>query len=75
MYLIVSYCCLLMDETVEHLVINEYTGKWTCPRCLKHYSKNYRYKNHIGKCLSHNMKMDYQAEVSQMAIYELKQEL
>ena len=50
-------------------------ARWTCPHCLKSYSKNYRYKNHIAKCVSHNMKLDAQEEVSQMAIDELKQQL
>ena len=55
--------------------MEEKAETWTCPHCLKTYSKNYRYKNHITKCVSHNLKLVQQAEVSQMVIAELKQEL
>ena len=50
-------------------------GRWSCPHCLKTYSKSYRYKTHITRCLSHNLKLDCQAEISQITMGEMKQEL
>ena len=45
--------------------------KWCCPHCKKIYSKNYKYKLHLKRCLCFKPINDYH----QKAIIEIKQEL
>ena len=45
--------------------------KWSCPHCLKSYSKNYKYKIHLNKCLIYQQN----CKTIQNVMVELKQEL
>ena len=49
--------------------------KWTCPHCKKHYSKNYKYKTHLEKCLVYQSMCERQYDVLLEIKSDLKQQL
>jgi hypothetical protein len=59
--------------TTEQLEINSETnnGKWTCKHCLRSYSKNYKHKKHLEKCLVYQERCNIEYDV----MLELKNEL
>ena len=49
-------------------------NKWTCPHCMKHYSKNYKYKKHLEKCIVYQSTCEQQKNVLLDIKTELKQQ-
>ena len=50
-------------------------NKWCCPKCGKYYSKNYKYKTHLIRCLVHQEKLEKEYDVMVEVKQELKDEL
>ncbi len=49
---------------VDHTELNNtQIVKWTCPHCMKHYSKNYKYKKHLEKCIVYQSTCEQQYNV------------
>ena len=55
----------------KKIVVVVDSPKWSCPHCLKSYSKNYKYKIHLNKCLIYQQN----CKTIQNVMVELKQEL
>jgi len=45
--------------------------RWTCKFCHKSFSHNYKFKNHLSRCLVYNEKAEKEYDV----MVELKEEL
>ena len=50
-------------------------NRWTCKFCHKSFSPNYKYKNHLSKCLVYTEKIKKEQEIMLELKQELKQEL
>ena len=61
-----------MVDEVE--VNNAGNIKWICPHCKKHYSKNYKYKKHLEKCIVYQSTLEQQYDVLLEIKMELKQQ-
>ena len=61
-----------MVDEVE--VNNAGNIKWICPHCKKHYSKNYKYKKHLDKCIVYQSTLEQQYDVLLEIKTELKQQ-
>lgn len=49
--------------------------KWTCKHCHKTYSKNYKYKVHLTKCLVHQERCNMEQEMLTELRNEFKTQL
>ena len=59
----------VMCESKKKVVVDN--SKWSCPHCFKLYSKTYKYKTHLIKCLIYQQN----CKTIQNVMVELKQEL
>ena len=50
-------------------------NRWTCKFCFKTFSPNYKYKNHLSRCLVHQEKMECENSMLSELKDELKEEL
>ena len=50
-------------------------NRWTCKFCHKSYSNNYKYKNHLSRCLVYTEKTEKEYDVMLELKQELKEEL
>ena len=48
--------------------------RWTCKFCHKPFSHNYKFKNHLSRCLVYNEKAEKEYDVM-VELKELKEEL
>ena len=55
-------------------ILEDNNHKWTCPHCKKHFSKNYKYKKHLDKCLVYQSMCERQYDVLLEIKSELKQQ-
>ena len=63
---------MTLNENNEY---NENNDKWCCPHCKKTYSKTYRYKTHLIRCLVHTENANTYNDMSSDMLLELKHEL
>jgi len=49
--------------------------RWTCKFCHKSFSHNYKFKNHLSRCLVYNEKAEKEYDVMVELKEELKEEL
>jgi len=62
--------------TTDNTSINLESNKtWICPHCKKTYSKNYKYKVHLKKCLVHQDHLDTKYSLMGDLMNDLKEEL
>ena len=61
-----------MEDQTELNITNNL--KWTCPHCMKHYSKNYKYKKHLERCIVYQSTCEQQKNVLLDIKTELKQQ-
>ena len=54
---------------------DEEHNRWTCKFCHKSYSNNYKYKNHLSRCLVYTEKTEKEYDVMLELKQELKEEL
>ena len=54
---------------------DEAHNRWTCKFCHKSYSNNYKYKNHLSRCLVYTEKTEKEYDVMVELRQELKEEL
>ena len=57
------------------LIIMVEEDRWTCKFCHKSFSPNYKFKNHLSRCLVHTEKSEKEYDVMLELKEELKQEL
>ena len=50
-------------------------NRWTCKFCHKSYSNNYKYKNHLSRCLVYTENIEKEYDVMLELKQELKEEL
>ena len=50
-------------------------NRWTCKFCHKSFSHNYKYKNHLSRCLVYTEKTEKEYDVMLELKQELKEEL
>ena len=60
------------DNTSVHMDTNK---TWICPHCCKTYSKNYKYKTHLTKCLVHQDHLETKYSLMGDLMNDLKEEL
>ena len=54
---------------------DEENNRWTCKFCHKSFSYNYKFKNHLSRCIVYTKKTEKEYDVMLELKQELKEEL
>ena len=61
-------------ENTNTISDNSNTGKWQCQHCFRWYSKHYKHKLHLTKCIVYQNKCNQEYDVMLQMKDEVKQE-